>query len=338
MKPSPWPVWADELWAKSAEKGEGGEPETLAQHTWYVLQRLANFIHLRPTLPEQLAMPRLWHILYWAAFLHDFGKAASGFQMRLRGGAKWPHRHEVFSLAFVDWIVDGLTPEEQLWLTAAIVSHHKDAAEIKRLYAEPDALDDDPMIERLAELTPATVRLLWRWLHECGNAWIDELGLRENNVMPITLMTQQKAEEHVQKKGLVAIRRWLKRYQRFVRELDVERTQAEVISSLTLRGTIINADHSASAHAGTLPRATFDRETVLSSRKLAWSDLFNHQRVAGETVGSALLTAPTGSGKTEAALLWVAHQVLISDNIPRLFYTLPYQASMNAMQLRLERI
>ena len=41
-------------------------------------------------------------------------------------------------------------------------------------------------------------------------------------------------------------------------------------------------------------------------------------------------------GKTEAALLWAAQQSSIIGGLPRLFYTLPYQASMNAMQGRLE--
>ncbi|MCB0126799.1 MAG: CRISPR-associated helicase Cas3', partial [Caldilineaceae bacterium] len=336
MTPVAWPTWMNEIWAKSAEKGEGGEPETLAQHTWYVLQRLSEFIQLRPNLPQQLAAPRLWHILYWAAFLHDFGKAASGFQARLRGGERWPHRHEVFSLAFVDWIVEGLTPEEKVWVVAAIASHHRDASDIYRSYAEPEDPEDDPMVSRMNELDPATVVQLWRWLYECGNAWIDELGLRDCNVSEVSLLTQQAAASHVQQNGLQAIYRWLKQYRRFVQALNRNPRQQEIISALTLRGYIINADHSASAHADALPQISFEKEIILSSRDLTWENLFDHQRAAGETVGSTLLTAPTGSGKTEAALLWVAHQYAVNGRVPRLFYTLPYQASMNAMQLRLQ--
>ena len=36
-----WPDYLDYLWAKSADKGAGGEPETLAQHTYLVLEKLA---------------------------------------------------------------------------------------------------------------------------------------------------------------------------------------------------------------------------------------------------------------------------------------------------------
>src|SRR5689334_22647030 len=100
MKPSVWPDWMDDLKAKSEEYGG----ETLAEHTWDVLAKLAELYRLRPALPTLVEAPRLWHCLFWACFLHDFGKAATGFQARLAGGPRWNHRHEVLSLACLDWI------------------------------------------------------------------------------------------------------------------------------------------------------------------------------------------------------------------------------------------
>jgi CRISPR-associated endonuclease/helicase Cas3 len=334
---SHWPDWLDNAWAKSAEKGASGQPESLAQHTWYVLERLTEFIRLRPDLPQTLSVPRLWHILFWAAFLHDFGKAASGFQARLRGGERWPHRHEVLSLAFLDWITAGLTPDEQPWVAAAIVSHHKDAAEIRRLYALPDDPDDDQLIPRVAELNEAALHGLWRWLAECSAAWIDDLGLGDAGVSVPTLPSPESAVAMVQQQGVARIRYWLKVYRRFVRRIERSDGQALTVGTLALRGHLVNADHSASAHAGPLPHAHFDADAILASRGLSRDKLFKHQSTAETTGGSALLTAPTGSGKTEAALLWAARQAAISGGLPRLFYTLPYQASMNAMKIRLEK-
>ena len=343
MQPSienvPYPDWLNDVWAKSAELGEGGQPETLAQHTWYVLSRLAEFIQLRPNLPMQLDVPRLWHILFWSAFLHDFGKAAAGFQTQLRpDGKRWGHRHEVFSLAFVDWLINDLTPEEQQWLVASIVSHHRDFEEIQRIYPTPDWDDNDPLKPQLTSLSEETLDGLWHWLSECGAPWRDELGLADFGISIPQLQERSVAAESVQQHGVERIRHWLRVYRRLNRDIEDRNAPHAVVQGITVRGYIINADHSASAHAGPIPLAQFNADTILASRNLSPEGLFGHQSKAQEVDGSALLVAPTGSGKTEAALLWAAHQSSIIGRLPRLFYTLPYQASMNAMQGRLEEI
>ena len=340
-----WPEWLDDVWAKSADKGAGRQPESLAAHTWQVLQRLGEFISLRPHLPDRFGVPRLWHLLTWAAFLHDWGKAATGFQAQLRGGRRWRQRHEVLSLAFVDWIAADLSDEEQDWITAAIVAHHKEADEIRRLYPYPDvgtdlasALGgDDQVVEMVSELGDEVLDGLYRWLERCADSWLKELGLDQLGVEMPPFPDWEQAIRQVQELGAVSIYRRLKRYGRFVRRLGRGADSGVLVGTLTLRGYLVNADHSASAHAGTLPRVTFDAGRILDSRGVRSDDLFAHQIRAGQVRGSALLTAPTGSGKTEAALLWAARQAHTGDGLPRLFYTLPYQASMNAMKLRLEQ-
>ena len=334
-----YPDWLNDVWAKSAELGEGGQPETLAQHTWHVLSRLAEFIQLRPNLPMQLDVPRLWHILFWSAFLHDFGKAVEGFQTQLRpDGKRWGHRHEVFSLAFVDWLIDDLSPEEQQWLVASIVSHHRDFEEIQGLYPNPNLDDDDPLKPQLASLSEDTLGGLWRWLSDCGIPWRDELGLGDFGISIPQLQERSVATESVQQHGVERIRHWLRVYRRLNRDIEDRNAPHAVVQGITVRGYIINADHSASAHAGPIPLPQFNADTILASRNLSPEGLFGHQSQAEKVEGSALLIAPTGSGKTEAALLWAAHQSSIIGRLPRLFYTLPYQASMNAMQGRLEEI
>jgi CRISPR-associated endonuclease/helicase Cas3 len=110
MPPPCQPAGLDHVWAKSPPPGSP-DGQTLVEHTWQVLSRLADLIRLRPALPALIGQPDLWHILFWAAFLHDFGKAAKGFQQVLRGRARrWPYRHEVLSLAFIEWLADGLPP------------------------------------------------------------------------------------------------------------------------------------------------------------------------------------------------------------------------------------
>lgn len=340
MKPYKWPDWLDNTWAKSAQMGEGGKPETLAQHTWYVMKRLSEFIRLRPTLPGELGQPRLWHILFWAAFLHDFGKAAAGFQARLRpNGAKWPYRHEVLSLAFLDWIAADFSADEQVWVAAAIVSHHKNTSDLRRLYAEPDDPDDDQLVPLMGQFDEQTLNGLWDWLAECAEAWLEALDLAQVGVTLVSLMPQQEAISLTQRQGANRIYAWLNLHHRFVRRLEKGKDRSLIVSTLTLRGYLMNADHSASSHLGALPTVDFNQQTVLDSCTFLdkFEDLYTHQQLAAKAKGCVLLTAPTGSGKTEAALLWAACQIETSQAAPRLFYTLPYQASMNAMKLRLDK-
>jgi CRISPR-associated endonuclease/helicase Cas3 len=342
MRPEIWPDWIDDLWAKSAAKGEGGQPETLAQHTWLVLSRLTDFVTLRASLPGQLGQPRLWHCLYWGTFLHDFGKAMPGFQGVLRKDKalkdRWGgHRHEVFSLAFLDWIAEGLNAQERLWAAAAIVSHHRDADDLLySSYPTPEPGDDDPLESQFVGLALTHIQGLHRWLTDCSWAWARSLGLDRLGVDPVQFVVEPEPEFN--SLAVKRIRKHLAVFGKFIRQLNRETQAQGLIPLLTLRGTLINADHSASGHFESLPKVDFRSADVLEKQGISRDQLYNPQREAETISGSALLTAPTGSGKTEAALLWGAGQARTAQASPRLFYTLPYQASMNAMQLRLQKI
>lgn len=331
-----WPEWLDFLWAKSPEKGAGGRAESLSQHTWYVLEKLAEAVRLRPELPKEVGFPGLWNCLFWACFLHDFGKAARGFQERLRGGEKWPHRHEVLSLAFVDWVADALSDEELQWVAAAIVSHHKDADEIGLMYMDPTDPADDPLAERVAEISEEAIIGLWRWLKECSASWIAALGLGNVGIRVASLPPQADAVRNIQEQGAVRIRYWLRTYRRLLQTLNRSEDRSWVIGTLALRGHLISADHMASAHTEEAPKPLLTRpDDLLIRLGIDESHLYTHQKICADTRGSAVLVAPTGSGKTESALLWACAQADGGQPVPRLFYTLPYQASMNAMYQRL---
>jgi CRISPR-associated endonuclease/helicase Cas3 len=337
------PVWPDELndiLAKSALKGQDEKPESLAQHTWNVLERLSDTIHLRPTLPEQIGFPRLWNCLFWACFLHDFGKAAEGFQDMLQpGGKRWPHRHEVFSLAFLEWIGDALSEEERIWVASAIVSHHKDAGEMQLAYNERSDPDNKLLAKRVAEIDEVILGHMWNWIANCQQPWLDALNLNDVGIGLAALPPQIEAVDLIKNQGATIIRKWLNAYHRFVRKIIRSEERALIIGSIALRGYIISSDHLASAHTGELPSSKISEPEKLLKH---WSSasgkpyiLYSHQSDCMMTRGSAVLMAPTGSGKTEASLLWATAQSENALPIPRLYYTLPFQASMNAMYDRL---
>lgn len=353
MKLSPWPDWLHETWAKSSV--EDGQPgECLAEHTQYVLERLTDLAHIRPHLATLLNAPRLWHCLFWACFLHDFGKAAHGFQKMVKQpGERWGRRHEVLSLAFLDWIAPSFSQEEQHWMLAAIASHHRDANDIIQQH---DRYDTPELVEGMvADLDEATVRGLWRWLDVCAASWITALGLQAFGVQPITLVEREQAVRMVCEEGVQRINAWLETYSDALEQFRKERDTTIISTLVMLRGLTTTADHSASAHLERLPqgiqrsweafademKAEFHRQQRerlkaqgRDQEQVEEVETYNHQiGCALRHHESAMLIAPTGSGKTEASLYWMMGDG--TEPVPRLFYTLPYQASMNAMHTRL---
>lgn len=337
----PWPNWLDDIWAKSPDT-PGRSGETLARHTWLVLERLRDLAEVRPGLPEQLGEPRLWHRMFWAALFHDLGKVAPGFQDRLRGESntsdakRWGrHRHEVLSLAFVSWIyspsVRGQpTPpafgNDRRWAAAAVASHHRDAGEVFSLY--PEAADD-LLAQQFATISPNAIERIYRWIAECAPVWSARLGIP--GVELVTLPPPAVATRLVSQEGATRTRGLLREYERWANEMEesAEPTTAELL----LRGLLLQADRTASAHSKKLVAFSSSPDALLNRWSLAAR--YSHQDECAVTDGSAVLVAPTGSGKTEAALLWGARQAAGSGQLPRLFYALPYQASMNAMHRRL---
>lgn len=345
------PKWLDqdglELWAKSQTKKETSEPgESLAQHTQLVLARLAELMRLRPGLPAYLSTPRLWHCLFWACLLHDFGKAAQGFQNMLRQpDRRWQRRHEVLSLAFLDWVAPVFSADEQQWMLAAIASHHKDVQQILEDYLQhPDVVES-----MVAELSEPTVRSLWHGLSVCSDTWIEALDLAPFGVQPVKPMAEEEAVQLVCHAGQARIIHWLRAYEDCLEEWQRPRSAPLVPVLVMLRGLTTSADHAASAHLSEIPQGLRENWQELMKRVEAAfmkrqqeaeqenpKPFITHQHqqeCAVHAHTSALLIAPTGSGKTEAALYWALGDG--SQPAPRLFYALPYQASMNAMHKRL---
>ncbi len=331
----PVPDRVPHLWAKSPLPGQP-RGQTLLEHTWQVLARLRDLASLRPELPQQTGVPRLWHLLFWAAFLHDWGKSARGFQAVLRRRARrWPYRHEVLSLAFVDWLSADLTAAERLWLAAAIATHHKDFAELED-YTHPWDTESDPLPLLLADLPAGDAAALHAVLTQDAPRWVQALGVEAWGVTApqpppaaeaLAALTPDAIRRH-----LLAIEQQLAAWEDLAAD-HPHRLPPLLRPGVLLRGLLVQSDHLGSAEVGPLPQVGWQPAQVLASGALSWSRLYPHQRAAARTEGHAWLTAPTGAGKTEAALLWAARQ-----SPPRLFYTLPYQASMNAMYDRLCRL
>lgn len=320
----------NDIWAKSSG-------ESLTEHTYRVLSVLAQLRTRSPQLSNLCEESRLWHWAFWCCFLHDLGKASKTFQSYLRGECRfWHHRHEIFSLAFMQ--VFQFTENDYPWIVAGVASHHKDAGEIIEgrydLMAEPE----DLTLEELKnEMDEKAIDALLSWLKHSPKQWI-----AENNYDNVDI---PKEESEFDIKDFISnipetILSSLKRYNDLVQRIGNEPfTSIKNRAAIILRGLITQADHLASAKAPELNMAAFPDVKELTIRLgIKQEDLRSHQTGAASTIGSLVFSAPTGSGKTEAALLW-AHNQQVTSNIQRhLVYILPYQASLNAIYRRFKNL
>jgi CRISPR-associated endonuclease/helicase Cas3 len=321
-----------ELWAKSAKDSDPGE--SLVGHTATVLSRLKVLFTALPGIADRFGDDRLWHRAALACLLHDFGKAAAGFQAQLRSRDKpWKQRHEVLSLAFLPWLLAN-GGDDLPWIAAGIVCHHRDLPEILASYSKLADAETGPAAQLVDDLPDDSIAALAAFFEERFVRPLRQIGLplREfDAAIPANPISD------LRENGEARIYGALREARRLCRDLaQIPSSDARNIAALALRGLILMADHTASAHVRPQPTPFSSVEGVIDKLGLTPANLFGHQREAADRAGGALLTAPTGSGKTEAAILWAARQYQSAGPIGRLYYVLPYQASLNAMKGRLE--
>lgn len=332
-------VWLPELLAKSASHSGTGAVETLEEHTKNVVVALAGLARRSPSLPDLIAQPNLWHIAFWACVIHDFGKAMFDFQQTLRGVKPIErHRHEVVSLAFLPWIAG---EDEQKLLELGIVSHHRDKTFITDAYYGFD------LNKLLNQLSHTTIKGLAEWIVNVPNSWIEELGFSDFAVKPkifsIDLHSWSLTALQAMQHGLDTYANVHPLHVVYPDEPEYSNFRRERQLMMILRGIITQADRMASARAelaGTLELPSLEQLALqLSEREGKKIEPRAHQ-ISAARDGNIILMAPTGSGKTEAALGWAAVQQHSGNgelHPRRLIYVLPYQASLNAMQKRLKQ-
>ena len=68
----------------------------------------------------------------FGALVHDFGKAAIGFQDYLNGGEPWRYRHEILSTSFVNSLNNIFAKEIIDSIGLCILTHHKDLNQLEK--------------------------------------------------------------------------------------------------------------------------------------------------------------------------------------------------------------
>lgn len=288
-------------------------PVTLEQHINDGLAVLAALQQSFPTAPKIAKIERFWELLRLCVIFHDLGKGHKEFQKILRGDKnnKWnSQRHELFSLPFLEELK--LDKNEKQWMRLVIAGHHRtfgwlndfvDVNYNENGYYDDILMDDEENIfDSEFELVnqKSVIELLKTAYH-----------ISINKVKPISPNS--------------LISNYMKQPYTF--------EKSDYFTLFLMFGAFKHCDHLSSAFIDELENLHQSNFDFLHNRSY---DLYEHQNKAFQTLGNLILTAPTGSGKTETALLWLQNQLKHSGQ-GRVFYILPFTASINAMFERLEK-
>jgi CRISPR-associated endonuclease/helicase Cas3 len=288
-------------------------PITLRQHLEDCLGVYRSVRELFPYIPRLCGVSDFFTHLFYAVAYHDLGKAATGFQRELLGGSAWGYRHEILSAAFIKSLAS-LDEFSQRAVALAVITHHKSVSELREKFATSQRVGQERFVQRLAELSQYfdtiqdLLRQLPRWAREFHGQAI----------------APPQVPDHLT--DLIDPYRFAVQWYHYAWE-DGEHTPLHGTYGILLRGLTIACDHLASAGKEEVRDGLRD-----VAERLGIPTLRPFQRMMAQVTQSAFLAAPTGSGKTEAGLLWASAN---QDGGRRIFYVLPYTASINAMTRRL---
>jgi CRISPR-associated endonuclease/helicase Cas3 len=301
-----------ELLAKS-------EPQvTLLGHITDCLLIRELLVRQFPNTPKLFSTTKdFWELLRIAIIFHDLGKSHSEFQKILRGikANDWnSQRHELFSLPFLE--AYEMEESSKYLLRMVVAAHHKDLDKLNHNYINSSYFLEDE--------------------EDDGSKYDFEEEFREKvNVKKIKNLLQTEFQITLPNPILYHPGKYVSPY---ILKTNNPK-QSDYWDLLLLFGALKHCDHLGSAQVTQLEQI-YDEDFVaydhLKERLLSkGNDFYQHQKQCGVTLGNVILTAPTGSGKTESAMLWLRTQMKEYGH-GRVFYLLPFTASINAMFERLE--
>ena len=308
--------------------------EPLAKPNQKLLDHLRQVAALGKAIADRLGLaedPRKRALL--ACWLHDVGKALRSFQdymqearsleeARSRGAPESEikalersvrqKKNQAFPHALAA-LVPTLVLEKQLLgepflATAAVLSHHSPLTESLYGHRERPPEDPESLIVFLEKLRPVlaeegfsipeeTFQVMYQFLDRSPAGLLDDLqyGLRERfQALP--------RKEFAQVKAVLHLADWLASARKSPETIFLQSGSQKI-------------------------RAFIKDELLQKGHKL-----YRFQKRAADLTDPSLtLQAPTGTGKTEALLLW-------AGDAERILYLLPTQATVNAMWRRLREI
>lgn len=298
----------NEVYAKPTER--------LTEHTDHALKiwREVRDIYF-PYLPDE----EFWVDSFLAVLFHDFGKVSHNFQEQLKAGMKWQGpwlRHEFLSGLFLLGSRHEKYKKNPSSLFA-VFAHHKSLN--NDLFSKPVHLKVD--LSTVNEFIDfAQVRFLEEWQRTIK---LDTRGvnlLRENYER--LLHGYRSQSENFFKKLAAADRRQYILHKGILHISDWTASGHENLSNFTFGYT----ENYLKQHVA---EKLVEEKKIKASADFNWRAFQAQSGAAGQK--NVIAIAPTGSGKTEAALLWAANKR--PEN--RIIYLLPTRVTSNALFKRL---
>lgn len=302
-----------ELLAKSKDSKRGIPAISLKEHIEDCLL-ICGFLKIAfPKAAEISGMgDQFWEVLKITIICHDLGKAHKEFQCLLNEKPNlWKfQRHELFSIPFIEALRD-IDKETIELIKLAVAGHHKDFNELQNHLSFYETEDDFGMLNAMDDR---------KSFHDAFNEYV-----RIKEVLDL-LKEYKLGMTNVQSKALDGL---IRLYVKTPYTLG----RSNYFSLMMLFGALKWCDHSGSAKVNKL--FNLENKDFQYLHNTSYKP-YMHQLQSGEVLGNMLLTAPTGSGKTESAFMWLQKQLNYSGQ-GRVFYILPFTASINAMFERLKK-
>lgn len=292
--------------------------ESLIFHTESVL---AVWDILSTQLKETIPNPEFWELSFIAALLHDIGKVSLNFQDMMHGRINTFEnyiRHELYSGSFI-LLNDKKRFSSNPLPVLSVFSHHKSLIE--------DVFDNE-------------------------NDYVDVLFHKESFDFIVSYYQQKLVERGIkfefdqrvisQLSAIIPLHRYIRTFKDYLLNTSVN-FDADTRKEYIYNKAILNiCDWLGSAHKEPDNGMTFSinilKGKIVSKLRddgktnIADGFQFREFQLKGIVPQNVIAIAPTGSGKTEAALLWASQK----KSLERIIYLLPTRVTSNAIHKRLQ--